>query len=251
MQGFLHYLLLVLCLFIISINKAFSQENFESEEQEIAEPLFRDNTTDIGSEQGSIELNFIPSWVKNDAFNQMSEGIEIEYTLKEGWGIEAEFSHFSNKLNTGESESKFGKVELGIQHTLWQNTSNAFTIGLETEAPISKEDAWSFAPFATYAFLWSEKLSSQFGLSPEIELEEEAELELAYQASLLYALGDGLVGFELLGSYEEEVYLAIAPQMSWSWGDFSVGGGLQLPLINGTPGEIGFLLRFIYEIEKD
>lgn len=245
-----HYLLFIAYIFLPHF--IFSQESISSEENEIAEPLFRDNTTDIGSESGSIELNLVSIWQSAAGFDGLENGVEIEYTLKEGIGLEAELSHQSTWLADDGNDNNWNNVELGLQYTLWQKTKTALAVGLEVEAPLFNDaNDWALAPFATYALLWSDAWSSQFGVSPEFELASEAELELGYQASLLYAFKNGLAGFELIGNYEDEWLLAFAPQITWHWGDFSIGSGIQLPIINGKSKEMGVLLRLIYEIEED
>ncbi len=242
--------LLLLGVFLVAFSTpVFSQITIEEEENEIAEPLVRDNTTDIGSEAGSIEFNLIPTWGRRDEQRERTQGIEVEYTLLEGLGIEAEVSHRQLSLASGEKEYRFGQLELGLQYTPWQQDRWALALGIEAEAPLRKEEDWGWAPFAVLAWQWSDNWSSQLGTSPEWEMEEAgAELAWASQASLLYQWRNALVGFELLGDYEDEWALGIAPQVSWAWGAWSVGAAWALPLTTDD-GNHNFLLRLIYEIE--
>lgn len=216
---------------------------------EVEEPLFEDNTTDIGAKKGDIEISIFPSWYRTKTFVEFNQGIEIEYSPLEGFGIELGVMHEDTKFNPEVSHGHHGLIELGVQFSSLEE-KYGLAGGLEIELLFSEKKAISLVPFVRYARIWSPNLSSQFGLSPSIQINDNL-WGIAYQTSLLYTLGEGLVGVELIGDYSAESYLIVAPQMGWAWGNFSISMGLNIPLINRVPGEMNLLLCFTYEFNKN
>ena len=246
--------MLALGLLFVLNPKLLAQEELEAEE--FAEPVLRDNLTDLGGEAGSFEFNYVLQWKHMSINNQWMHAAEVEWTATDRLGLEVEYEYAT--LSVEESDERFAAqtVEAGMQYSWVKRENWVLATGVEVGRMFGQEDgamesSTELEPFVTLACRLAEQWNLQWTLGPNMEWEEgEQEQGLDYSSSALFAWEQGLAGVELNGTVEDEHSLSVVPQVGWSFGAWSTAMGLALPIIKGNEAErFHYVFRLIYEIE--
>lgn len=213
------------------------------------EPIFNDNITDYGDEQGSKEINYLPQLILLDEGRMHSNSISFNYVVANNFGLELEYAHFSKK-NPDE-------FELGIQYS--KPTENvAFATGVLVGLPIKKglesagEDGVGveLTTFFTLACIVSEHWQLQGNISPSLTiLQRTRQISCAFNADLHCCMENIVAGVELNGLREEhQLMLWASPQVMATLGKFKIGYGLQIPLYGRGLANI-LLCKMVYEFD--
>lgn len=219
------------------------------------EPVFQDNTTDFGSGPNEWEANWITAFHRDGKGHGILENsLELEYTLFDRFGMEAEISHVHRSPGRPEEkDNDWSMVELAAQYICYRKGKTVLATGAGAGIPLTPHlkldnENMEAETYVVVAHRPTPNLTLQARVGPVAEQEGgRTEFGVSWQGAALYSYRRFFFGTEASNGQGPGAGIWLSPQLGAQFGVFTIALGLGWEA-TGSGKNFNTLLRIVCEL---